>query len=182
MELILAIVVSSAVIFFGALISMGNERQRRAIDHLREQVVLWAVQDVKIKREGLARDIKVENPLAWLDKIASGVVGDELRLQVVEVADEPTVLVCRSQTQNAPILFCTLSPAEIRKRGHIKRDRFALQNNGHLHLLAKKRISAYEISMWNGGILFDIELPLAWSSLTGREIHQLDRLWMYLIG
>ena len=28
MELILAIVVAAAVIFFGALISMGNERQR----------------------------------------------------------------------------------------------------------------------------------------------------------
>ncbi len=51
MEIILAIVVAAAVIFFGALISMGNERQRRAIDGLREQVVLWAVQDLKIKRE-----------------------------------------------------------------------------------------------------------------------------------
>lgn len=43
MEIILAIVVAAAVVFFGALISMGNERQRRAIDELREQVVMWAV-------------------------------------------------------------------------------------------------------------------------------------------
>ena len=31
MEIILAIVVASAVIFFGALISMGNERQKEAV-------------------------------------------------------------------------------------------------------------------------------------------------------
>ena len=38
MEIILAIVVASAVIFFGALISMGNERQRKSIDNLRDQL------------------------------------------------------------------------------------------------------------------------------------------------
>lgn len=51
MEISLAIGVASAVIFFGALISMGNERQRRAIDGLREQVVLWAVKDLQTQRE-----------------------------------------------------------------------------------------------------------------------------------
>ena len=39
MELLLALTVISAVIIFGAMISLGNERQRRAIDELREQGV-----------------------------------------------------------------------------------------------------------------------------------------------
>lgn len=34
MEILLAIVVASAVIFFGALISMGNERQKTGIRQL----------------------------------------------------------------------------------------------------------------------------------------------------
>ena len=63
MEIILAIVVGVAVIFFGALISAGNERQRKAIDGLREQVVLWAMQDLRLKRERLARDVHVDDPL-----------------------------------------------------------------------------------------------------------------------
>ncbi len=63
MEIILAIVVGVAVIFFGALISAGNERQRKAIDGLREQVVLWAIQDLRIKRENLACDVHVDDPL-----------------------------------------------------------------------------------------------------------------------
>jgi len=68
MELVLAIVVVVAVIFFGALISMGNERQRKAIDELREQTALWAMQDLRIKRERLARDVRVDDPLSWLNK------------------------------------------------------------------------------------------------------------------
>ena len=68
-EIILALVVAVAVIFFGALISAGNERQRKAIDALSEQVVFWAVQDLRIKRERLARDVRVDDPLRWLNNL-----------------------------------------------------------------------------------------------------------------
>jgi hypothetical protein len=34
--------VIAAVLFFGALISVGNERQRKAIDGIREQASFWA--------------------------------------------------------------------------------------------------------------------------------------------
>src|SRR5689334_17470800 len=96
MEIILAIVVASAVIFFGALISMGNERQRKALDGLREQVVLWAMQDLKIKREHLVRTVQVPDPLSWLNKTASKVCGYNLQLQVLEVYETPQSLVCSS--------------------------------------------------------------------------------------
>gem|GEM_PF-4667723 len=36
------------MIFFGTLISMGNECQRRAIDDLREQMMLWVMQDLRL--------------------------------------------------------------------------------------------------------------------------------------
>ncbi len=93
MEIILAIVVGIAVIFFGALISMGNERQRRAIDALREQTVLWAMQDLRIKRERLARDVRVDDPIAWLNKIYSRVCNIEASLQIVEAFDGPRAFV-----------------------------------------------------------------------------------------
>ena len=50
----MALVVVIAVLIFGALISLRNELQRKAIEGLREQAALWAVQDIKIKREKLA--------------------------------------------------------------------------------------------------------------------------------
>ena len=38
------------MVFFGALISVGNERQRKAIDGIREQASFWAEQDLRLKR------------------------------------------------------------------------------------------------------------------------------------
>ena len=93
MEIILAIVVASAVIFFGALISAGNERQRKAIDGLREQVILWAVQDLQIKREKLAHEVRVDDPLNWLNKIIGKTCNLEGSLQVIEVFEGPRALV-----------------------------------------------------------------------------------------
>src|SRR6266852_4297815 len=112
MEIILAIVVASAVIFFGALISIGNERQRKAIDGLREQVVLWAMQDLKIKREHLARTVQGADPLGWLNKTASKVFGYDLKLQVLEMFDEPQSLVCTSGDGSARVVFSPLSPTD----------------------------------------------------------------------
>ena len=52
-DLFLAVVVIGAVIAFGALISVGNERQRQAIDALHQAYKQWAVQDLRLKRGAL---------------------------------------------------------------------------------------------------------------------------------
>jgi len=182
MEILLAIVVISAVIFFGALISLGNERQRRAIDHLHEQITLWAMRDLMIKREELARNVKVDSPLGWLNKVASQASGEELGLQVVEVTCEPTILVCHSQSKNHTVYFCTSSPADIRKASRFKHNRLTLQDKRSLLFWNADHGAAYELSILNAGILFDVELPLAWYSLTGIKAESLERLWMYVVG
>lgn len=41
--------------------SAENERQRKAIDGLREQVVLWVVQDLRVKCEKPARNAEMTN-------------------------------------------------------------------------------------------------------------------------
>ena len=79
MDAILAILVLGAVIFFGALISAGNERQRKALDGIREQTALWAMQDLRLKREKLARDVKVDDPIAWLNQVVAKVYATSCR-------------------------------------------------------------------------------------------------------
>ena len=69
MDIFLAISVLISILLLGALISAGNERQRRAIDALRAQAENWAEQDIRIKREKLARQITVPEPLAWLEQV-----------------------------------------------------------------------------------------------------------------
>lgn len=180
MEIILAIVVASAVIFFGALISMGNERQRKAIDGLREQVVLWAVQDLKIKRERLAQTVQVPDPLVWLNKTASKICGYELKLQVLEIFEEPQALMCSSGNSSTRVIFSLLSPADISRTKVNKQSRlsqFAGQNP-LLHLSGN--VNIYELSSLNSGYLFDLEVSLVWKSLTNQSINA-ERVWMYVV-
>ena len=180
MEIILAVVVASAVIFFGALISMGNERQKRAIDGLREQVVLWTVQDLKIKRDHFARDVQVADPLGWLNKTASKVCGYDLKLQVLEMFDEPQTLVCTSGDNSKRVIFSPFSPADISRIKKSKQNRLSKFAERHPLLLLSRNVSIYELSVLNGGHLFDLEISLAWKGLTGQSIGDVERTWMYL--
>src|SRR5690242_20460471 len=115
MELMLAIVVIAAVIFFGALISVGNERQRKALDELNETTKDWAMQDLQIKREQLARDVRIGDPKIWLNSVASKTFGYDLNLQFLECFDEPQSLVCSSAKIQGKLVFSPLSPAEVKR-------------------------------------------------------------------
>ena len=180
MEIILAIVVASAVIFFGALISMGNERQRRAIDDLREQVVQWAIQDLRIKHESLARDVRVDDPLDWLNQVVTRVCGQALNLQVMEAIQHPQVLICMTADGGGKVILTPLSPGEIHTMKRTKQNRL-FQSAAQNPLLSLPRdVSAFECTALNHGIMFDHELPLAWKGLTGQTTEQMDRIWIYI--
>jgi len=182
MEIILAIVVASAVIFFGALISMGNERQRKAIDDLREQVVLWAMQDLRIKRESLARDVRVNDALAWLNRVASNASGYDQNLKIVEAFEDLSTIICATKDGAVKIIFSLLSPHDIRQENRVKAGRLSQykHNNPLLTLLKSSKI--FELSVLNSGILFDLELPIVWKELIGKDVIRKDRLWMYVIS
>jgi hypothetical protein len=182
MELLLALTVITAVICFGALISLGNERQRKAIDELREKVVLWAIQDLRIKREKLAREVRVDDPLGWLNQIAAKVCGFDLKLQVAETFDEPRTLVCTTGDGNGRVIFTPFSPDDIRRFRKEKRSRLSQVAAQNPLLLLPRKATSYEISALNGGVVFDLELPLAWKGLTGERVLQMERVWMYLIS
>ena len=181
MEIILAIVVGVAVIFFGALISMGNERQRKAIDDLRDQTVLWALQDLRIKRERLAREVQVPDPLAWLNRTVAKASGLDLNLQIVDSFDEPRALLFKSGNQDTKILLSPFSPNEIKRMKRERHSRLSLIGNNNPLLNLPRSASVYEISVLNAGILFDLELQLAWKELTSQNVDQLEKIWMYLI-
>lgn len=180
MELLLALAVITAVVIFGAMISLGNERQRRAIDALREQVVLWAIQDLRIKREHLERNVRVDDPLDWLNRIATKVCGDDLKLRVVEAYEEPRALVCSSGDGSGRVIFTPLSPDDIHHFRNDKRGRLSRITAQSPLLSLPRKATGYDISALNGGMVFDLELPLAWTGLTGQGSVPMERLWMYI--
>jgi len=181
MEIILAIVLIAAVLFFGALISLGNEHQRKAIDGLREQTVLWAIQDLRIKRERLARDVRVDDPLGWLNKVATRICGYNLNLQTIEAVENPRVLICSTGDGRGKAIFTPLAPGEIRTMKRAKHNRLSQYADRNPLLSLPRDVTAFECSVLNNGILFDLELPLAWKGLTGNNVDEMGLMWMYLI-
>lgn len=182
MEIILAIVVGIAVIFFGALISVGNERQRKAIDHLREQVVLWAMQDLRLKRERLARDVHVDDPLGWLNKVVARICGCNLNLQVIEVVENPRVLICSVGGSSEKVVLTPHSPSEIRAMKSAKHNRLSQYADRNPLLSFPRDVTAFECSVLNSGILFDLELPLVWNGLTRNNVDEMSSIWIYMIS
>lgn len=178
MEMILALAVVIAVIIFGGLISVGNERQRKAIDGIRVQAALWAVQDLVLKREKLARDVTVDDPVKWLNLVVAKVCDEFLDLSVTEIFDTPQTLVCMDKNAQRVILSVA-SPAEIRRMKRERKNRLLRVGNGHPLLNLPQRAEQVEISILNGGILFDLELPVAWEKLSGRKIIGVDKVWVY---
>ena len=176
--MILALVVVIAVLIFGALISLRNELQRKAIEGLREQAALWAVQDIKIKREKLARDVKVEDPLAWLNLVFAKLTGKDLTLEMYEIYDKLQALVCRTGN-GGRVIFTPISPSIMKDKS--KRDRLSKVAVSNPLFSLPRGTQHYEVSVLSAGILFDLELCLAWKALTGEYNETIERLWIYIL-
>ncbi len=178
MDAVFAILVLGAVIFFGALISAGNERQRKAIDGIREQTAQWAMQDLRIKREKFAREVKVDDPVAWLNRVVAKVVGEDLGLVVTEVFENPHALVCTAK-DGRKVLLSPASPDDIRRLNLQKKSR--LSQFGYVHPLLKlsRDTRKMELSILNSGVMFDLELIIAWKMLSRIDIGSIECLWIY---
>lgn len=162
MEIFLGIVVVVSVIIFGALLSIGNERQRRAIDALREQIVNWAVQDLLVKREKIKREIKIDDPITWLNRVVMKVYGEDLDLKLLEIVENPTVLVCVSEDGRQVFI----SPYSVKKLIEIKKGNFGELKVKHVLQTLPKGTKEIELSTLNSGIYFDLEFENAWQKLT----------------
>ena len=174
MEIFLGIVVVMAVVIFGALISMGNERQRKAIDELREQVTAWAVQDIRIKREKVKQEIKIGDPMQWLNQKIAEVYGEDLGLTLMLVVGEAAGLLC-SGNEGLQIVISPLSKEQLFGK---KSSRLGVMKSGLSRLSLEKKAETFELSVLNAGVFFDIEAGLVWQKLTGKSL-KTDKLTIY---
>jgi hypothetical protein len=178
MDAVLVILVLGAVIFFGALISAGNERQRKALDGIREQAALWAMQDLRLKREKLAREVKVDDPLAWLNQAVAKVYGKNLGLTVTEVFDNPQALVCTAQ-DGRKVVFSPVPPEDLYRLAAMRSDRLSRLSDHHPLLKLPRKVKYFNLSILNAGMFFDLELPIVWKLVTRQENINAELLWLY---
>jgi hypothetical protein len=171
MEILIGTSFVFAFVLLGALISLGNERQRRAIDGLREQTQAWAEQDIRIKREKLARQIAVPDPLAWLEKTAAQVLGSAPGLVTATPWQKDNlsaiVAVCQDGRR---LVFTPLSRERFLKAVQLKGRGVLAQAETSLLGDKPKAALYYELSVLTSGMFFDIEAEQVWLSITGQAL------------
>jgi hypothetical protein len=148
------------------------------LDGIREQAALWASQDLRIKREKLAREVKVDDPVKWLNMVVTRACGESLDLTVTEVFDTPQTLVCMDENFRR-VLVSMASPIDIHRIKRERKNKLLRVSNGHPLLNLPQKMEQVEISILNGGILFDLELPVAWEMLSGIKATGIDKVWVY---
>jgi hypothetical protein len=180
-DLLLAVVVVGAIIAFGALISVGNERQRRAIDALHQAYKQWAVQDLRLKRGTVSAQTRIEDLTAWLTRTTSLAFGRKTIVMDYQLHTSPVTTVAFHDGEVGNTVICTLESPEVlismlrKKRPSLRGE---LRSNPIFRV--SKKTPAVELSMLNAGAMFDVELPIAWNTLTGQVIES-DTLWAYIL-
>jgi len=182
MEFFLAIAVLFAILLLGALISAGNERQRKAIDGLREQAERWAEQDIRIKREKLARQIAVQDPLAWLEKVAAAALGSAPKLITVTPWQKEGLTAIVGLCQDGRRLVLSSLPRQQLLANLKVKSKGALAGM-QTTLLGDHPQSTphYELSIVTSGMFFDLEAAQVWLTLTGETLPA-QRLTMYEVA
>ena len=171
MEYLIGTSVLLAVLLLGALISSANERQRKAIDGLREQIEAWAEQDIRIKREKLARQITIPDPIAWLEKTAAQILGSAPGLVTATPWQKDNLTAIIAVCQDGRRLVFTPLPRErFLKAVQLKGRGVLAQAETSLLGDKPKDASHYELSVLTSGMFFDIEADQVWLAITGQAL------------
>ena len=181
-DLILATVVIGAVIAFGALISIGNERQRRAIDALHRAYKQWAVQDLRLKRGTVTAQTRIENLAVWLTKTTSLAFGRQTKVMDYQLHNVPVATVEFHDAESGTTVVCALeSPEVLIPMLRKKRSTLSGELRANPLFRISKKTTVVELSILNAGAMFDVELPVVWNTLTGQGT-EADKLWAYILN
>jgi len=177
----LAVVVVGAIISFGALISVGNERQRRAIDALHQAYKQWAVQDLRLKRGTVSAQTRIEDLTAWLTKATSLAFGRRTIVMDYQLHNTAVTTVEFHDAEVGKTVVCTLESPDVLKT-ILKKKRPVLRGELRSNPIFRvgRKTPAVELSMLNAGSMFDVELPIVWNTLTG-QVTESDTLWAYIL-
>ena len=179
-DYLLALTVLIALIVLGALISVGNERQRKAIDSISQQTQAWAIEDLRLKRGQVEANISIDNPIAWLNTAASRALGRQTQLSAPEIAEDPFAVSFVDHYSGETLFFSLLSPKTLRKLSKAKRSELSKRTSQHPLIPWRKGIASFEMTILNAGIRFDLELPVAWQSITKEQTNS-EHLWGYIL-
>ena len=179
LDVIFAISVLAAVILFGALISVGNERQRKAIDGIREQASHWAEQDLRLKRARAMRDVQVPDARQWLSGATTRLLGTSHQLLALNPWEQNGLraVVCPCE-DGFKLVLTPIPPTQFVKAVRVnRRSRLAKAEVG---LLGNRPqcVAVHEMNIVTCGPFFDLEAKLAWQQVCGSPLDS-ERLYLF---
>ena len=176
-ETIMFLSVLGAVLFFGALISIGNERQRKAINGIREQAARWAETDIRLKRA--MRDVRVPDARQWLVGVAGKVLGSSPQILALNPWEENGLkaIVCPCEDGRKLVLTPEL-PSRFVKGVQPKGGNRLSKADVSLLGDRPKRAPVFEMNIVTCGPFFDLEARQVWQGVTGSRM-EFDRLYLF---
>ena len=102
-------------------------------------------------------------------------------LQSAEYFEMPVALVFAIGETGDKAVFSPLSPIDIQRLQKERKSRLSQYSQTNPVFAIPWNTAVYEISILNAGPRFDLELQSAWASLTGQNIEQINRLWLYVL-
>jgi hypothetical protein len=179
LDVVFALSVLAAVIFFGALISVGNERQRKAIDGIRDQAAHWAEQDLRLKRARAMRDVRVADARLWFMAVAARLLGTLPQVLTMNPweAGDLKALVCPCQ-DGRKLVVTPVPPSRFIQAVRVSgRSRLAKVEVGLLGD-RPKQVPVYEMNIVTCGPFFDLEAKQAWQQVCGSSLDA-ERLYLF---
>lgn len=180
MEIILTLSVLIALVALGATISMSNERQRAAIQKVHEQLQDWTEQDIRLKREKLAREVVIADPRRWLEESAGRALGSFPQIQSIETwaKEDASALIAICQ-DGRRLVFTPIEHKRFLSAVRQSSSRLSRANPGPLGEQPEK--APYkELSIVSAGMFFDLEAQQVWQQLTNQRMPG-SRLGLYLV-
>jgi hypothetical protein len=183
LDTVIAIVVLLAVLLFGALMVAGNERQRKAIDGLNISYSRWAEHDLMLKRAAAAKTVRVEDPKAWLDNLATNIFGLPPKISSLSPwgAGEAKAMLAIC-LDGRKLVVTPILPASFRKmlKSRKQKGAAAAISRTTVGILGNYpgKVPCKELNIISAGTFFDIEAGQAWEKLFNEKL-AVDRLYMF---
>lgn len=180
MDYVLLIAVLASMIVLGLVISVGNERQRRAIEEVRREIEDWATQFVYIKRREFESSINVGEPDKWFERVLSRFLGQDVRIHALDKYQQENVLaVVLDAVGGGRFVVTSVSPKEFIKMVAPSKKKETLSGY-QVNVLGDKphKVPFYTLSVLNQDIFFDLEAQKVWKTLFGVE-YEFDRVYVF---
>lgn len=166
LEITFSVAIIAGVILIGLLISIGNERQRKAIESIWRTVEKYAIESLQMQRVELASKVRIDDPVAWCNRLVKTVLQTSVQINSIVAASKPDALVL--QADRGQIL--ALSPVSPDQARRITKQATALdRQNAAVTALNPlfpypRGVTVTELSLLNTSVVFDIEMQQVWST------------------